>query len=229
MKIQYASDLHLEFPENKKYMESHPLQPTADILILAGDIVPFAVMDKYKDFFDYLDTNWKHVYWIPGNHEYYNSDINFREIMFEEGIREHVKLLNNKVATYGNVRIIFSTLWSHISPANEIIVSNQLNDFRTIRDRSQYLTTEKYNSLHRESLNFIKTMFKVPHKGKTVVVTHHVPTFMHYPEAYKGDALNEAFATELFANLLKNTNPKHGFLATTIPMCRNLKLEKRGC
>ena len=30
-----------------------------------------------------------------------------------------------------------------------------------------------------------------------MVITHHVPTLMHYPEQYKGDLLNEAFAVEL--------------------------------
>jgi hypothetical protein len=38
MKIQYASDLHLEFPSNSNYMKENPLKVTGEILILAGDI-----------------------------------------------------------------------------------------------------------------------------------------------------------------------------------------------
>jgi len=35
MKIQYASDLHLEFRDNAHYLRNNPITPIGDILLLA--------------------------------------------------------------------------------------------------------------------------------------------------------------------------------------------------
>lgn len=110
MKIQYCSDLHLEFPDNKDFLVKNPLQPLAEVLILAGDIMPFLHMNRHQDFLTYLSDHFKMVFWLPGNHEYYKSDINDRSGSFEEKIKENILLLNNTVKSFGDVQLIFSTL-----------------------------------------------------------------------------------------------------------------------
>ena len=62
VKIQYASDLHLEFMENTLYLETHPLQPVADILVLAGDTGYLGDEGFVKHpFWDWASENFKEV------------------------------------------------------------------------------------------------------------------------------------------------------------------------
>jgi predicted phosphohydrolase len=197
IKIQYCSDLHLEFPENKAFLKANPLLPVGDILILAGDIVPFADMNRHHDFFDYVSGNFEAVYWIPGNHEYYYSDA-YNKDGYIETIRSNVFLINNQSVIFKNTRLIFSTLWSVISPVYESSIRKSLSDFHVISYRYKPFTPQHYNQLHKKSLKFLTAILKQKIELPTIVVTHHMPTFYHYPEKYKGSVLNEAFAVELF-------------------------------
>ena len=197
MLLQYASDLHLEFPANKEFLKRHPLQPMGDVLVLAGDIVPFAVMDKHKDFFSYVSDNFETTYWLPGNHEYYRLDITEKSGVLNEKIRSNLFLINNTSVEHENVKLIFSTLWSKISAGHQWQIERSMNDFHQIKNKGFRFSAEAYNQLHEESLAFIHNELKTIQDKKVAVFTHHCPTFLNYPEQYKGDILNEAFAVEL--------------------------------
>ena len=206
MIIQYASDLHLEFPENKEFLKIHPLEPKGTILVLAGDIVPFAVVDKHKDFFSYISDHFETTYWIPGNHEYYYFDLTEKCGTLNENIKTNVHLVNNLSLQKDAVRFIFSTLWSKISPTNRWQIEKSVNDFKVIRFNDFRLSSDQFNLLHEESLAFITKELQHHYTGKTILATHHVPSFMNYPQKYRGDVLNEAFAVELY-DLIEDNGP----------------------
>lgn len=207
-KLQYLSDLHIEFPANKEFLKKNPIQQVGQILVLAGDIVPFAVMDKHKDFFDYLADHFEQTYWLPGNHEYYHFDISQKSGVLNEKIRSNVCLVNNTPVLLGNTKLIFTTLWSKISPGHQWQIERGLNDFHLIKNKKFRFSAEHYNQLHQESLAFIQNELVLANNEKLIIFTHHCPTFLNYPEQYKGDVLNEAFAVELH-DLIERSNISH--------------------
>jgi predicted phosphohydrolase len=198
MKIQYCSDLHLEFSENQKFLARNPLQPVGDILVLAGDTVTFHDLKKAREFFDFVCDHYSAVYWVPGNHEYYGSDVSDRASPLCEQLRDNLFLVNNHSIVHEGVRLFFTTLWSRISPQHEWDIQRSISDFSTIRYAGAKLTAHRFSLLHEESLGFLRDAIRESKEEQMVVVSHHVPTMMNYPKVYKNSPLTEAFATELF-------------------------------
>jgi predicted phosphohydrolase len=198
LEIQYASDLHLEFPANREFLKRHPLQAVGEVLVLAGDIVPFTLMEKHQDFFRYLADQFETTYWLPGNHEYYGSDLAEKGGRLHERIRSNVILVNNTAVNHGTCKLVFSTLWSRISAGHQWQIERGLNDFHRIKYKSFRFSAEQYNELHENCMAFIENELALVQDELVAVFTHHCPTFLHYPQQYKGDVLNEAFAVELF-------------------------------
>ncbi|MFO0362261.1 MAG: metallophosphoesterase, partial [Flavobacteriales bacterium] len=171
--LQFTSDLHLEFPANKEFLMRNPIKPVGEVLLLAGDVVPFAEMHKHQDFFSYVSDHFEKTYWVPGNHEYYRADINERSGVVHESIRENVWLVNNTVVNHGPVRMVCSTLWSQISPAHPWEIERNMSDFRLIRNGAHRFSADRCNELHAESLIFLKNVLAEPWQGHTVVCSHH--------------------------------------------------------
>lgn len=198
MVIQYMSDLHLEFRDNLQFIQNNPIVAETDILILAGDIMPIRHLRQVSSFLDDLSDQFKAVYWVPGNHEYYHAKLDRFQKSMKSSVRDNIFMLNNTIEIISGVRFIFSTLWTKISDANIFDIQNRLNDFHAITVEGRPFSVWQYNALHEDSLAFLKETLLQPFAGPSVVVTHHVPTYLNYPAKYKGDILNEAFAVELY-------------------------------
>lgn len=180
MKIQYASDLHLEFPGNRAYLSDNPLKPKAEVLILAGDIC-YLKHHFDLDFFDYCSDHWEQTFIIPGNHEFYNShfDIQDAVVDFELSVRHNVSYINNRAIAVGDIRIIFSTLWTEIKQSHYL--EQRLNDFHLCKYAGDKFRVEHHNRCHQQSVLFLnKELSTATGATCTVMVTHHVP----FPDSY---------------------------------------------
>ena len=117
MRIQYASDLHLEFRENSSFLKHNPLAVAGEVLVLAGDI-GYIGDENYSrhPFWDWASGNYSRVIVVPGNHEFYKMfDIDKLYNGWSLKIRENITCHYNAVIPLGNdIELIATTLWSHI-------------------------------------------------------------------------------------------------------------------
>lgn len=170
MRIQYFSDLHLEFgaldvPETD-----------ADLIIAAGD-----VHIGPQQGVEWLKALGKPVIYVAGNHEFYVHE--YFETLTTLRIAtagSPVRFLEQDVWLFEGVRFLGCTLWSDLGGAdNERLerLIHSINDFRKIRYGGTALNPEAYLGLYERSRQWLVEQLELPFPGPTVVVSHHAPTF----------------------------------------------------
>jgi Icc-related predicted phosphoesterase len=204
MRIQYCSDLHLELEKNRKYLNKNPLDVKGDILILAGDIIPLHDEFFNDPFFSFISENYKKIFWVPGNHEFYYKDINEYSKSYNVKLRSNINLVHNVNILYEDVEFTFSTLWSKISSINEKDIEQSVSDFDCISINNRKLRAVDFNKLHHESLSFVQQSLNNK-KRKSVVVTHHLPSKLCNSAVHNRSPINEAFCVDL-TNMIENSN-----------------------
>ena len=204
LKIQFVSDLHLEFPDNRAWLAAHPLEVTGDILLIAGDTayldLPDSGRETYKayDFWDWASRNYKQVIVCLGNHDFYGYyDLATMPDGYCLDIRPNVKAYYNSVVHLPDVDIIVSTLWSFIEPDIDFIVERSVSDFYRIKYEGHRLNAQNFNAEHERCFAFIKQSVTESKAKTKIVLTHHVPTQLCTVDEFKGSTINGAFTVEL--------------------------------
>lgn len=206
MKIQYASDLHLEFADNWRYLKDHPLDVMGNILVLAGDI-GYLGDDNYSKhpFWDWTSENYEQVIVCLGNHEFYKYyDISTLQDGFKLKIRSNVNAYYNSVVNLGDVDIIVSTLWAHIQLEEAYYTEQVISDFRRILYNDNLLTFSDFNREHRRCFEFVKDAVKNSKAAHKIVVSHHVPSFRMQCPKFADSKANGAFIVELEDYIMSN-------------------------
>jgi hypothetical protein len=211
MKIQYASDIHLEVMELDGDLASDEdfqmiIEPDAPVLVLAGDILTTKTRCASL-FLDWVSRKFEHVFWIMGNHEYYsNVQIPMKEILayYRSMCPQNVHILDNETYELDDVLFIGSTLWSYIPEEDRPEVHQYLNDYRMIYNSTHYKITPVETSFwHVNNVKFLQeTLNQNPNK-KCVIITHHCPINQgtSHPQ-FEGKVTNQAYASNI---TLENT------------------------
>lgn len=196
MRIQYCSDLHLEFATNKRWLSNNPLIPSGEILIVAGDTHYLGNDFENLDFFKWASDHYQQTYVIAGNHEYYGGyDLSLHKKPFKWELQRNVFFLNNQSVKINDLTLLFSTFWSHVHTENRNSVSSNVNDFHKIRLADHRLSVDDFNQLHTEAFDFLNQNLE-NHSGQTIVITHHLPTPLCNSPEFKGSSLNDAFVVD---------------------------------
>lgn len=218
MKIQLASDLHLEMLQRDWPGERiiAPV-PGADVLVLAGDIADGAEAGR-------LFASWpSHPERVPiimvgGNHEFYGHVYAPMLGKMRKGAAlNNINFLENDCVVIGETRFLGATLWTDYKLLPELSREQQmqhaersLNDHRMIRagkGSGRNFTAHDALNRHEDSQQWLKHELAKPWAGKTVVVTHHGPHPLSVHPRYAGDVLNAAFVSDLSEILLSKHAP----------------------
>lgn len=204
LRIQYVSDLHLEFPQNRQWLAKHPLEVTGDILLVAGDTAYLDLPDSNNDtysayqFWDWASAHYNQVVVCLGNHDFYGYyDLSSMSDGFSKEIRHNVHAYYNEVVNLDGIDIIVSTLWSKIKPYDAYLTERNVSDFYRIMYNGHRLNADDFNQEHERCFAFIQEAVSKSEAKKVVVVTHHVPTQLCTAAEFQSSPINGAFTVEL--------------------------------
>ena len=215
MKIHLISDIHIEMDKNLRL--TAPAE--ADVIIVAGDLANGTdgitwIQENYSSEKTVIYIAGNHEFY---DHEISVT----KDITKAAAETDNIHFLDNQSVVIDGIRFIGTTLWTSFNDwADEGVIDYlhvQMNDYNYIK-ATEFYANEKlvaqamliqkdflsHNSakrqhlmpvitylLHLDAVQYLKTELGKPYDGKTIVVSHHAPSYnsvnpakMEYEDAY---------------------------------------------
>jgi hypothetical protein len=233
--LRIASDTHMEAFNgmNMDKLIQNFLPPddrdAESILMLAGDIS--SVADQLLNFIHDVEKRFLKVFYIPGNHEYYHKDYGTwnkemsSEFMSDTENTQYALGVMSYVEISDDLRVIFGTYWADGgTPLEQLKVAQYLNDFRLIMNGyDEHYSMKKFTvsdmiKIYKEQRKDLEKFLSTPFNGKTVVMTHHMPSYRLCHPRF-GNECNGGFASNSDVILSSDNAPDiwiHGHTHDTI-------------
>lgn len=211
MRIQIASDLHLDFLQ-RRFPDFCPLEPAdADLLVIAGDI--HAHTGAIATFHDWPAP----VIYVHGNHEPYDAHYDDLVLALRQAADDtRIHYLECDETVHEGVRILGCCLWTDYrlmgddtAPAMQQ-AQQRMYDYRRIRTAGGLLTPDETVRMHVASRRWLHEKLEQHFPGPTVVVTHHAPHPGSIHPRFAGSLVNAAFVSDLTALMGKADLWIHG-------------------
>ena len=230
--VQIVSDIHPEYTSNQTPDILQFVDPTADVLILAGDCGNLHKPSQLENLLITACAAFKYVLYVPGNHEYYRvhsntgipmsiletrlenivNSINSRLVdpVTEQPVQQRLWVLQKSAVRIENVLFGGCTLWSE--PTFEGELPNYIVRITTDKDsdRTSLITKQEYIEMHRDHVQYIRELKEYynsdPTTTQLVVITHHPPCRDMFDPSELTDEYASLYYTDLPRDILEGVD-----------------------
>lgn len=193
LKLQLASDLHVELHEQEGLQLPFKVAPNVDLVVLAGNV------DSCLRGMEFARELKVPVLYVPGVLEHTGLEVEQTKMVMKfEAINSAVKVLQNDMLVIGGVRFLGTTLWPDFgNPVHPGRLTLAMEPYLAVRHKGLPIPYAALLWHHNCAVAWLAKRLAQPFKGPTVVVSHHAPHPKSSALLGPGDPIAQANQTRL--------------------------------
>lgn len=210
--LKLLSDLHINVNGEKQFSYLWEKDHFPHDLFICGDLG--SEVKQNVDFITRCSSKWNRIIYLPGNHEYYGGDIPHIDNEYRQAFRDtNIHYCNESWWSFPEYDLYAGTLWSNPNPVQELVILDEINDFRYIKLKGQIINC---NDFRDRNANFLRNyaITKAIYRNTKVpliVASHFLPNVRSIHPAFANDPTNSYYCNALEDDFFKDiTHWMHG-------------------